>query len=859
MRKALPLLALTSVVSLLAAGLVMFLPMTAAGQQDETSAVTQTRAMEDAYSFNEAPGKYQASITVAQTKGLVRQRVKVSWSGLKPTGSISGGTSTPYPVVVMQCWGTKDEITPQTCWNGGPSLGTVINTGVVLADPHPYDGTIYGPNPLPIKDTPKSVVPFKARDVGDDGKHKLYSGTQDATGWPEGAVLKSNPPAFSEATKTAIMPDNYIGSTRPDGTGEADIELLTSFENPHLGCSSTAACSLVVIPVGDPTCQPDANLPAKLKGMCRNTTRPTLRSADLWATPTNWSRRFTFDLSFRESPDSCAIDSRPETGFSGSYYAYQLLNNSWRPKFCHDTKLFKLGYTALSDGEARGQYMTALGGPWQDGSTNALLTSRVVEGELPKPTVYAPVAVTGVAISFVLDDPRNKEVTELKLNARLLAKLLTQSYRTNSPSSTSHPGVKNNPAWWGADPEFHKLNPELAGYAEMLREGSEYPVVSLGDSDAIHALTSYIAADKDAVAWLGGADDGNGMVVNPKFKGYKLPIGQLELRDDWVIDDNPNSPLLGQIMLSAYANVAESPYNAAVTAVQAWPYASLGQTCVGTPPSCTLKRISERQRGGSRAMLAITSLGDSKVFGLRQAALQTKDGTFAKPDDYSLAIALRSTKLDEKTGVLTPDVPAMEAVAYPGMSVVYAAIPTTGLSTGTADNYAKFLEHAAGPGQVRGYEAGQLSDGYVPLSDPLKEQAANAAKAVREQKGAVPPPPPGLSEDPAKGMVPPGDSTGLSGGGSGGGGSANATGSGGAPAGAAPTSAAPASASTAPPTVEKAATSVATRTDQSGFAKWVLPGLLGISVLAGVIAFGAMVWTQPQHPIRRWIRRLRTR
>jgi hypothetical protein len=833
--RALPWLALSGVVTMLAAGLALLLPVTATGQP-ASSAQTITRQMDKKYNYNVPETTvYNASVTVSQTKDLVRQKVKVSWSGLRPTNGSIGAAN--YPVVVMQCWGNKDQVTQQTCWNGGSNVGT-SSLGVTFADVGPFDPAVFGT--APSRD---SVLPFKARDDG-----RLYNGWTGFTGWPEDQIIKSSPTAHSVATANAILPNSYQGYTNPDGTGETDIELFTGFENPHLGCSSTAACSLVVIPIGDPVCKPDSELPSTIRGQCR-AGRVTGRLAAHWMSPTNWSRKFAFDLSFRESPNACKIGSQPETGLSGSFYAFQLLNNSWRPKFCQDKKLFPLSYTALSDGEARAQFGGALTGPWRDGSTNALLSSRAVEGELAKPTVYAPVTVSGVAVSFVLDDNNRKEVTELNLNARLLAKMITQSYRSMSPAGLSHPGVRNNPEWWGSDPELLALNPALADalYATG-REGANYPVVSLGDLDSIYALTAYIAADKDAVAWLNGASDGHGMFVNPKYHRYELPVGLLEQRDDFK-DTNTNSAIYGQILLSAWSNVADNIYNAAISIAQAWPYASLSQDCVvqGEPETCSLKRIGQRQVGGFRAMLAITSLADSKVFGLRQAALQTSPGKFVKPDDDSLALALRGTKLDEKTGVLNPDLPKMHPNAYPGMSVVYAAIPTTGLSAVSAGNYAKFLDYAAGPGQVQGLAAGQLPDGYVPLSDPLREQTRNAAVAVREQKGQVPAPPPGLTDDPAAGLLPPAGS----------GGTNNLTGGGASqPAASTPgtTTPVPSASGTAPPTVDKAATSIATRTDASGFAKWVLPGLLGLGALAGLIAFGAMVWTQPQHPVRRALR-----
>ncbi|TCO58438.1 hypothetical protein [Actinocrispum wychmicini] len=818
-------LALTGVVSLLA----LLVPMTASA--DPGSAVVQSRQLDEKYDSVKDPAHpviHKATVSVSQTTGLVHQKVKVSWSGLIPT-TAGGPGGSAYPVVVMQCWGTETEITQQTCWSAGSNVGTKLDYSAY--DSRPLDKKIFGENP----DADTTYAPFKAKDDG-----LLYNG-EGTGGWPPGTVVPHNPPALSPATQNAVMPVAYQGFTNPDGTGETDFEMLTGFELPHLGCGSTAACTLVVVPIGDPTCVPD------FSWVCEIADANILRDSHTWVSPTNWSRRFAFPLSFRESPATCQFDNRQETGFAGSYYLYQVLNNSWRPKFCKDQKLFRLGYTALSDGDARNQFSASLVGPWQDGSTNALLTSRPLTGDPPKPVVYAPVAVTGVAVSFVLDDENGKEVTKVNLNARLLAKMITQSYRTMGAAGTSNPGIRGNPDWWGEDREFLALNPGLAGAMFRVgREGANYPVISLGDLDAIYALTSYIAADKDAVAWLNGADDGYGTVVNPKFHQYPVPVGQLELRDDFK-DNNRNSPVFGQILLSAYANVADNPYNAAVADAQAWPYAGLRQSCVdpSKPETCTLKRVDTRQNGGQRALLAITTMGDSRVFGLRQAALATSGGKFVAPDDYSIALALRGTKLDQKTGILGTDFPKLHPLAYPGMSIVYAAVPTIGLSPATAGDYAKFLDYAAGPGQVQGTELGQLPDGYVPLSDPLREQTSNAARAVRDQKGEIPAPPPGLATDPAAGLLPPASDGGTNG---------NAAG-GNQPPGAAPAAAPPpGSATSAAPNVQKLATSAATRTDTSDWAKWALPGVLGLGVLAGLVALGATVWTQPQHAIRRALR-----
>ena len=63
-------------------------------------------------------------------------------------------------------------------------------------------------------------------------------------------------------------------------------------------------------------------------------------------------------------------------------------------------------------------------------------------------------SVTGLVVAFQIDDADGKPVTDLKLNARLVAKLVTASYR-----SGGNPAVINNPVNIFRDPEFQALNP----------------------------------------------------------------------------------------------------------------------------------------------------------------------------------------------------------------------------------------------------------------------------------------------------------------------------------------------------------------------------------------------------------------
>src|ERR1700754_114883 len=78
------------------------------------------------------------------------------------------------------------------------------------------------------------------------------------------------------------------------------------------------------------------------------------------------------------------------------------------------------------------------------------------------PVGFAPTAVTGFAIGYVIDRPNNAgEDTNLRLTPRLVAKLLTQSY-LGSELGRGHPGMSDNPVALMNDPEFIALNPGLS-------------------------------------------------------------------------------------------------------------------------------------------------------------------------------------------------------------------------------------------------------------------------------------------------------------------------------------------------------------------------------------------------------------
>jgi hypothetical protein len=818
--------------------------------------MTLTQKLDDFYIKGRAGPS--VSVTVSQTTDLVRQRVNVSWTGARASNG-----ATTYPVVIMQCWGAPSEVKPQNCWIGPGGTGlasprkmdraTVVDDQDFASDFGPngtdpsYTKAYYNPpglwgnkRPNVQASTIPSYMPFVTR------KGTWYAwGLTDQPSvdsqWPPAGRVKAEPPpdVSADASNYTMNP----ALTRADGTGSYPFEVLTDFELPSLGCTDTAACSLVVIPVGDPHCRAASRYPAGLSTAVMNqiTTQCTgtataMRDANTWKSPTNWERRFAFPLNFRQPPQVCKLDTRKETGLAGS----QLMDaamTSWRPKFCTDSSLFKLGYTALGDGDARRQFV-ANGVDRRDDGVNAVLTSRAIDGDTGRPVAYGPTAITAFTVAFVLDDKSGNEVTQLNFNARLLAKLITQSYPTFRGVSFKAP-TAGNPLWWGVDPEFKALNPGVTLPDFPSADGSDFPVLVQGDLDVVYAITNYIAADPAAVAWLQGVPDEWNMVVNPKFRGLQPPVAQFELRDDWKLPSNVNPPAeAGAPWFNQTANLTSNLRDAAIATMQGWPTAQSFWD-VNAIPKPVYKRV-DKQPIGKRALLAFVDLPDARQFQLRTASLETTNGAFVQPTTTAMGYALNSMIMDAKTGVSAIDQRKLDARAYPGTMPVYTAVPTAGLTKNTAEHYAEFLEYAAVPGQHVGSTIGLLPAGYFPLTSEMSDYALKVAKAVRDQQGEVPTPPATVTNPPG----------GSNNGGNGTGAGSPAPNSSVPAGGASPYASATPNASKAP-----VLSSAATQTDTSGIARWALPLLLAIGLVAAVLAPVAAVAVRPDHPVRRFISR----
>ena len=703
-----------------------------------------------------------------------RQEIQVSWSGAHPTGGVIADPNSidaqqeEYPMVLLECRGTGRRSAHRPA---GPRTGTSASrarstppsrrTGSTATRPRRSEPRIVdAPKPRPkacfVPALSEYWVPF----VSASG-HTYFGGTAGCAGVP---------PESANAEGSSLPSNETFGASATDGHGRAKFDVWTEAENASLGCSNTVPCSLVAVPVEGISCDPAAkSLPAKdrpkgeaaidaaaaceAKGAFApgQTVIPEgdddlAVSGSLWWSASNWRNRITIPLTFAPPANACAVVN---SSSSVNVYGSELLSQAtgqWLPHFCLNPKLFQIQHVAIGEPEAR----TLLAG----GGASAAFTTDPQSGGYGKPVVQAPTALTGFAITYDIDGANGQEYRKLRLTPRLLAKLLTESYPAITGLKQLDPALSGNPLDITEDPEFQALNPGVKHGVDATQAAAELLALS-SDSDVIEALTTYINDDPTARAWLNGKPDQWGMTVNPKYKGIKLPVNKWPLLDTFAskalytptsndclfTDPVPFLPLVASPM-ATLADISESMQfsiaNSQTTCVQPVDGSSIGEKLVAPG----------RQTVGNRFMIGLSSLGDAARYQLDTAALQTSTDHFVLPSDTSLKTAASYLRPDPKAGswvlpyktLLTK---AAAASAYPGTMLVNTVVPTKGLPSASARDYASFLRFVAGPGQQSGEGVGQLPAGYLPLTAAnglakLARYSRFAASAVSQQRGFVP-------------------------------------------------------------------------------------------------------------------------
>jgi hypothetical protein len=138
---------------------------------------------------------------------------------------------------------------------------------------------------------------------------------------------------------------------------------------------------------------------------------------------------------------------------------------------------------------------------------------------------------------------------------------------------------------------------------------------------------------------------------------------------------------------------------------------------------------------GQRALFAIMDQADATAYQLPVAALENADGKYVYPTDASMTAALSQMHTDGNH--ITQDITENKKVAgaYPLTMIIYAMVPTGGISKKKAAKIAQWLDFVAEDGQAPGNDAGQLPAGYLPLTASMRAQTLKAATEVLDQTG----------------------------------------------------------------------------------------------------------------------------
>ena len=512
-------------------------------------------------------------------------------------------------------------------------------------------------------------------------------------------------------------------TTTPNGRGSLDIQIMIASQNQLLGCGVRHECSLVIVPSqgGNTLTSPAAcsDHSADLGGTAEGQFAFSSQTGQC-----SWADRIVVPLSFVPAPNDCPIGSASFAALGSPMLDRAM--EQWLATLCGQRHPLTITYNpAITEPEAIANLPTGLG--------DVALTSR------PGPTVigsrhyaYAPLAISAISIAYWVDNPvTGQPVTTLKLDPRLVAKLITQSYNFENegcghsaapPKIGCDNAVDGNPVSLFTDPEFTSLNPQVrapAGYGGSF----QIPTVESGHSDMTWQVTRWIADNAPARSFMAGQFDPWGMHVNTDYMGLKFPTDTFTGQDSYPVIAHKYSP---DFPLGAVDQLQAENWDNGTD----WE-----KDDTGNFPRDPI------EIPGERALFAIMDEGSASAFKFPVAEIRNDRGRYVAPTPSSMGAALPSMMPTGGNHVTRQvDFARQPAGAYPLTMVIYAMVPTSGTSAKKAAAIARFLDYVAGPGQRRGLEVGELPPGFVPLTRRMRTQTMHAALLVARQAGGNPKP-----------------------------------------------------------------------------------------------------------------------
>ncbi len=648
---------------------------------------------------------------VSNTENLSYQVVDVTW--VNGVTSPQGEFSRNY-VQIMQCWDDgSGTAKPENCQWGAPSsaLSSIAGNnaagrGLIENEDaaQSYADGFRIPPPRTNPNLRQFAVPF----VSVDGKRDF------------------NVLSFFDSTLT----NEITGApTANDGTGSQPFEVHTSLEAPHLGCGAVQPggavqdCWLVIVPRGEYNT-------AGIRYTDNIGSR--LNSSPLSAS--NWADRIEIPLTFKSVVSGCAIGAE-EQGIVGNEIVGPAFS-SWQAFLCRDSAVF--GFSQIGDSEARRQIVSEL----DSAARLAIVSDPLDDTTAGTATLeYAPVAQSATVIAFNINyllgsnsdifDKNGTLVTDLTLNARLVAKMLTQSYRNDVPDGDNQLYLRSNPRSLNHDPEFLALNPEFNDFVGYIEPAGL--LTALGNSDAYSAVWKWIRADEDALAFISGTEDEWGMKVNPYYEA--LGIDADTTLDSFPKADQSTFREYSYIPDPGYSSFELRPYvldmaESALKVLRADPGSKIYWDETRNPAAF----ISQgAQPLGRRFMLGVTDFASAQRLGLSVAHLVNFGGHAVAPSEDSIAAGIAEFTDSEVSGVSVFNPKMTGSNSYPLASIDYAVVNVCAASDAQLRDYATLLDFVAGDGQHIGSAYGDLPDGYVPLSDADREATRAISKALTSE------------------------------------------------------------------------------------------------------------------------------
>jgi hypothetical protein len=364
-------------------------------------------------------------VTVSQTEHLTDQAVTLTASGMSPTVLLGQPNGANNFLQVMQCWGDDPNAADfaETCQWGGYSAsdvgGSTSKASELLGQATSWtagrDGAVF-------------------RSVGGDVSTPVVP--------PDGAGANAGIGAFFVASTSNELPIVPIAA---DGTTKASVVVQSGAAQPYLGCGDPEAagerCWLVIVPRGtysgslaDGTPCMDVFSPGAFGEVSFEQ-----KGSPIAPQCTFWDNRIAVPLDFDNPYQSCPPGSAERRVVGSELFAEA--SSSWQPALCTGDDGATFSLTTNSGDLARSQLLNgqadlaAVSEPLTPDNISPSDPAQLDDADLR----YAPLANTSVAIGFVADGPRNLAGgsgtvhTDLKLTPRLVAKLLTQSFKYDVP------------------------------------------------------------------------------------------------------------------------------------------------------------------------------------------------------------------------------------------------------------------------------------------------------------------------------------------------------------------------------------------------------------------------------------------